>query len=108
MLAARSGWVIPLITNLSVIGLASPSTAVQLDRTTVIVTVAEANAHCLVETKTMSLEKAQTIASGFLAAQQISDVDRSAVTRKSNFTDLMASYIADQGGCRALVKELKR
>ena len=108
MFATRSGWVMPLIAGLSVIGLAAPSAAVQLDRTTVIVTVAEANAHCLVETQTMGMEKAQTIASGFLAAQQISSDERNAVKERSDFTDLMASYIADQGGCPALVNDLKR
>ncbi len=108
MLATRSGCVMPLIAGLSVIGLTAPSAAVQLDRTTVVVTVTEANAHCLVETQTMTMEEAKRIASGFLKAQQISSEERNAVKGRSDFTDLMATYIADQGGCRALVKNLKQ
>ena len=108
MLTTRSGWVVPLISGLSAIGLASPSTAAELDRTTVVVTVAEANAHCLVETNTMTPDQAQGLASGFVAAPQISDKERASVISRSDFTDLMGTYIADQGGCRALVEELKR
>ena len=108
MHATRFGWVMPLIAVLSVIGPAPASTAVELDRTTVVVTVAEANAHCLVETMTMTLNEAQSLATGFVEAQKISDRERAAVRGRSDFDDLMGTYIADQGGCSALVEELKR
>ena len=70
--------------------LASPASA-ELDDTTISVAVAQGNAHCLIETKTMSVDEA-----------------RDAVLSEPEFSDLMGTYIADQGGCKALVKQLQR
>ena len=56
----------------------------------------------------MKPEKAQSIADGFLAQQQISPQASDAVKNTAGFSDLMNAYIADQGGCSALVEALQR
>ena len=87
--------------------LASPASA-ELDDTTISVAVAQGNAHCLIETKTMSVDEALSMAKAFIASDGISDEARDAVLSESEFSDLMSAYIADQGGCQALVKQLQR
>ena len=87
--------------------LASPASA-ELDATTISVAVAQGNAHCLIETKTMSKEEALSITQAFIASDGISDKARDAVTSRPEFSDLMNAYIADQGGCQALVKQLQQ
>ena len=87
--------------------LASPARA-ELDDTTISVAVAQGNAHCLIETKTMSKEEALSMAQAFIASDGISDKARDAVTSRPEFSDLMNAYIADQGGCQALVKQLQQ
>ena len=87
--------------------LASPASA-ELDDTTISVAVAQGNAHCLIETKTMSKEEALSMAQAFIASDGISDKARDAVTSRPEFSDLMNTYIADQGGCKALVKQLQQ
>ena len=85
--------------------LASPASA-ELDD--ISVAVAQGNAHCLIETKTMSKEEALSMAQAFIASDGISDKARDAVTSRPEFSDLMNAYIADQGGCKALVKQLQQ
>ena len=87
--------------------LASPASA-ELDDTTISVTVAQGNAHCLIETKTMSVDEALSMAKTFIASDGISDKARDAVLSEPAFSDLMSAYIADQGGCQALVKQLQQ
>ena len=87
--------------------LASPASA-ELDDTTISVTVAQGNAHCLIETKTMSVDEALSMAKAFIASDGISDEARDAVLSEPEFSDLMSAYIADQGGCKALVKQLQQ
>ena len=54
----------------------------------------------------MKPEKAQSIADGFLAQRKISLQTISAVKNSADFQDLMNAYIADRGGCPALVDAL--
>ena len=56
----------------------------------------------------MKADKAQSIADGFLAQQQISPQASDSVKNTAGFSDLMNAYIADQGGCSALVEALQR
>ena len=98
-----------LLTALAIAGLAGGSVrAQQPDATTISVAVAQGNAHCLIKTGTMKPEKAQSIADGFLAQQQISPQASDSVKNTAGFSDLMNAYIADQGGCSALVEALQR
>ena len=100
---------IGLLTALAIAGLAGGSVrAQQPDATTISVAVAQGNAHCLIKTGTMKADKAQSIADGFLAQQQISPQASDAVRNTAGFSDLMNAYIADQGGCSALVEALQR
>ena len=86
--------------------LASPARA-ELDANTISVTIAQGNAHCLIEPETMAFYEALAIAKAFIATDGISDEERDAVTSQPEFSDLMKAYIADQGGCKALVKQLQ-
>ena len=98
-----------LLTTLAISGLAAGSArAQQPDATTIAVAVAQGNAHCLIKTGTMKPEKAQSIADGFLAQRKISPQTSSAVKDSADFQDLMNAYIADRGGCSALVDALQR
>ena len=98
-----------LLTTLAISGLAAGSArAQQPDATTIAVAVAQGNAHCLIKTGTMKSEKAQSIADGFLAQRKISPQTISAVKNSADFKDLMNAYIADRGGCSALVDALQR
>ena len=98
-----------LLTTLAISGLAAGSArAQQPDATTIAVAVAQGNAHCLIKTGTMKPEKAQSIADGFLAQRKISPQTSSAVKNSADFKDLMNAYIADRGGCSALVDALQR
>jgi len=98
-----------LLTTLAISGLAAGSArAQQPDATTIAVAVAQGNAHCLIKTGTMKSEKAQSIADGFLAQRKISPQTSSAVKDSADFQDLMNAYIADRGGCSALVDALQR
>ena len=100
---------IGLLTALAIAGLAGGSVrAQQPDATTIAVAVAQGNAHCLIKTGTMKPEKAQSIADGFLAKKKISPQTRNAVQNSDDFNDLMNAYIADRGGCSALVDDLRR
>ena len=97
-----------LISALALNGLLATPASAELDDTTISVDVAQGNAHCLIETKTMSVDEALSMAKAFIASDGISDKARDAVTSKPEFSDLMSAYIADQGGCAALVKQLQQ
>ena len=72
------------------------------ERTTALVTIAEANARCLVETKQMKAAKAQDIATRFLISKGVSDTDRNEVKSAPGYDDLMRQYINEQGVVRSL------
>ena len=65
-------------------------------------TIAEANARCLIQTKQMKAAKAQDIATRFLISKGVSDADRNEVKSAPGYDDLMCQYINEQGGVRSL------
>ena len=77
------------------------------ERTTALVTIAEANARCLIETKQMRPAQAQDIANRFLLSKGVSDTDRDEVKTTPGYDDLKRSYIDEQGGCKDLVRKLR-
>ena len=68
--------------------------------TTALVTIAEANARCLIQTKQMQAAQAQNIANRFLTSKGVSDPERDAVKSAPGYDDLMRRYIDEQGGLR--------
>ena len=62
-------------------------------------TIAEANARCLIQTKQMKAAQAQNIANRFLTSKGVSDTDRNEVKSAPGYDDLMRNYIDEQGGC---------
>ena len=104
----RQGFKRLLISALALNGLLASPAIAELDDTTISVAVAQGNAHCLIETKTMSVDEALAVAKAFIASDGISGEARDAVTSTPEFSDLMSAYIADQGGCAALVKQLQQ
>ena len=76
------------------------------ERTTALVTIAEANARCLIETKQMQAAQAQDIANRFLTNKGVSDTDRNEVRTAPGYDDVMLSYIDEQRGCKYLVRKL--
>ena len=77
------------------------------ERTTALVTIAEANARCLLETKRMKPAQAQDIANRFLLSKGVSDTNREEVKTAPGYDDLMRSYIDEQGGFKDLVRKLR-
>ena len=77
------------------------------ERTTALVTIAEANARCLIETKQMKAAQAQDIANRFLISKGVSDTERNDVKDAPGYDDLMRRYIDGQGGCEELVRKLR-
>ena len=77
------------------------------ERTTALVTIAEANALCLIETKQMKPAQAQDIANRFLLSKRVSDTDRDEVETAPGQDVLMRNYIDEQGGCQDLVRKLR-
>ena len=67
------------------------------ERTTALVTIAEANALCLIETKQMKPAQAQDIANRFLLSKGVSDTDRDEVKTAPGYDDLMRSSNDEQG-----------
>ena len=67
------------------------------ERITALVTIAEANARCLIETKQMRPAQAQDIANRFLLSKGVSDTDRDEVKTAPGYDDLMRRYIDEQG-----------
>jgi hypothetical protein len=85
-----------------------PLAAAELDRTTVMVIVTQANVRCLTSTGTMTAKDALAIGNRFLEQEKISAGQRRAVNKREDVEELMRAYIADQGGCDALVRGLKQ
>ena len=92
---------------LSVSGLVQQAGFAASERTTALVTIAEANARCLVETKQMQAAQAQDIATRFLTSKGVSDTDRNEVKSAPGYGDLMRRYIDEKGGCEELVRQLR-
>ena len=92
---------------LSVSNLAQQAGFAASERTTALVTIAEANARCLIETKQMKAAQAQDIATRFLTSKGVSDTDRNEVKSAPGYGDLMRRYIDEQGGCEELVRQLR-
>ena len=86
----------------SVSGLVQQAYFAASERTTALVTIAEANARCLIETKQMTAAKAQDIATRFLISKGVSDAVRNEVKSAPGYDDLMRQYINEQGGVRSL------
>ena len=85
-----------------------PLSAAELDRTTVLVIVTQANVRCLSSTGSMAAQDALDIGNRFLDQENISAGQRRAVNKRDDVEELMQAYIADQGGCDALVRRLKQ
>ena len=92
---------------LSVSGLVQQSGFATSERTTALVTIAEANARCLIQTKQMQAAQAQDIANRFLTNKGVSNPERDEVKSAPGYDDLMRRYIHEQGGCEQLVRQLR-
>ena len=69
----RQGFKRLLISALALNGLLASPASAELDDTTISVAVAQGNAHCLIETKTMSVDEALAMAKAFIASDGISE-----------------------------------
>ena len=92
---------------LSVSGLVQQAGFAASERTTALVTIAEATARCLIQTKQMKAPQAQDIANRFLISKGVSDTERNDVKDAPGYDDLMRRYIDGQGGCEELVRQLR-
>ena len=92
---------------LSVSSLGMPAVNAASERTTALVTIAEANARCLIETKRMKAGQARDIANQFLLSKGASAAEREEVQSAPGYDDLMRRYIDEQGGCEGLVRALR-
>ena len=70
-------------------------------------TIAEANARCLIETKQMKAPQARDIANRFLISKGVNDADREQVQGAPGYDALMRQYIDGQGGFEGLVRKLR-
>ena len=77
------------------------------ERTTALVTIAQANAQCLIQTGTMGAEQALSLANRFLDAKQVGQDERRTVNNSPGFEDLMKDYINTKEGCEAIVKDFQ-
>ena len=80
------------------LGFGSCIAAAQTERTTALVTIAQANAKCLIQTGTMGADKALSLANRFLDAKQVSQDERRTVNNSPGFEALMKDYINTKGG----------
>ena len=94
-----------VVLGLNSLGL--PAVEAASERTTALVTIAEANARCLIETKQMKAPKARDIANRFLISKGVSDAEREEVQSAPGYDALMRQYIDGQGGCEDLVRKLR-
>ena len=92
---------------LSVSSLGMPAVNAASERTTALVTIAEANARCLIQTKRMKAAPARDIANRFLLSKGVSAAEREEVQSAPGYDDLMRRYIDEQGGCEGLVRTLR-
>ena len=91
----------------TLLGFGSSVAVAQTERTTALVTIAQATAQCLIQTGTMGAEKALSLANRFLDAKQVSQKQRRTVNNSPGFEDLMKRYINQQGGCESIVKDFQ-
>ena len=96
------------LTGFALVSWLQPLSASELDRTTVLVIVTQANVRCLSSTGSMAAQEAQDIGNRFLDQENISAGQRRAVNKRDDVEELMQAFIADQGGCDALVRRLKQ
>ena len=96
------------LTGFALVSWLQPLSAAELDRTTVLVIVTQANVRCLSSTGSMAAQDALDIGNRFLDQENISAGQRRAVNKRDDVEELMQAYIADQGGCDALVRHLKQ
>ena len=89
---------------LSVSSLGMPAVNAASERTTALVTIAEAHAHCLIETKQMTAPQAQNKVNQYLRKKGVSNADREEVKSTPGYDDLMRSFMDEQGGCEGLVR----
>ena len=89
------------------LGFGASVAVAQTERTTALVTIAQANAQCLIQTGTMGAEQALSLANRFLDAKQVSQDERRTVNNSPGFEDLMKDYINTKGGCKAIVKDFQ-
>ena len=89
------------------LGFGASVAVAQTERTTALVTIAQANAKCLIQTGTMGAEQALSLANRFLDAKQVSQDERRTVNNSPGFEDLMKDYINTKGGCKAIVKDFQ-
>ena len=97
-----------LLAGLPFLSWLEPLKAAELDRTTVLVIVTQANVRCLSSTGSMAAQDALDLGNRFLDQENISAGQRRAVNKRDDVEELMQAYIADQGGCDALVRRLKQ
>ena len=97
-----------LLGGIAFVSWLQPLKAAELDRTTVLVIVAQANVRCLSSTGTMAAQDALDLGNRFLDQENISAGQRRAVNKRDDVEELMQAFIADQGGCDALVRRLKQ
>ena len=91
----------------TLLGFGSSVAVAQTERTTALVTIAQANAKCLIQTGTMGAEKALSLANRFLDAKQVSQDERRTVNNNPGFEDLMKDYINSKGGCETIVRDFQ-
>ena len=91
------GWIL--------LGFSTSVVAAESERTTALVTIAQANAQCLIHTGTMGAEKALTLTNRFLDAKQVSQKQRRTVNNSPGFKDLTKRYIDEQEACETTVKD---
>jgi hypothetical protein len=102
----RSPYAVVLI-GWTLLGFGSSVAVAQTERTTALVTIAQANAKCLIQTGTMGAEQALSLANRFLDAKQVSPDERRTVNNSPGFEDLMKDYINSKGGCETIVKDFQ-
>ena len=96
-----------IVVALSVSGLVQQAGFASSEHTTALVTIAEANARCLIQTKQMKAAQAQNIANRSLTSKGVKDTDRNEVKSAPGYDDLMRRYIDGQGGYEELVRQLR-
>ena len=78
---------------LSVSGLVQQSRLRRQRAHQALVTIAEANARCLIQTKQMKAAQAQDIANRFLTSKGVSDTERDEVKSAPGYDDLKRRYL---------------
>ena len=89
------------------LGFGASAAVAQTERTIALVTIAQANPQCLIQTGAMGAEQALSLANRFLDAKQVSQDERRTVNNSPGFEDLMKDYINTKGGCEAIVKDFR-